>query len=165
MIQPGDTIALDASTTSMAIVPYITHLPQLTVVSNSLKIAMSLLRVPQVHVIIPGGYLRRESLSIVGQAHSDLIEDIHMRAGFFGAWGLTPEHGLTDINLEEVRTKKRMVSRCQYVVGIVDARKWGQVAAATFANISQINLIITDDSAPITMIDQIRDMGVEVWAV
>jgi DeoR/GlpR family transcriptional regulator of sugar metabolism len=165
MIQPGDTIALDASTTSMALVPYITHLPQLTVVSNSLKIAMSLLRVPQVHVIIPGGYLRRESLSIVGQAHSDLIEDIHMRVGFFGAWGLTPEHGLTDINLEEVRTKKRMVSRCQYVVGIVDARKWGQVAAATFANISQINLIITDDSAPVTMIDQLRDMGVEVWAV
>jgi DeoR/GlpR family transcriptional regulator of sugar metabolism len=165
IIQPGDTIALDASTTAMAIVPFIGQISQLTVVSNSLKIAMSLLRVPQVQVIIPGGYLRRESLSIVGQSQNDLTEDIHMRVGFFGAWGISLEHGLTDINLEEVRTKKRMVTKCQFVVGVLDGRKWGQTAAATFANLSQVNLIITDDSAPVEMIDQARQMGIEVWVV
>jgi DeoR/GlpR family transcriptional regulator of sugar metabolism len=165
MIKPGDTIALDASTTAMAIVPFIGQLPQLTVVSNSLKIAMSLLRVPQVQVIIPGGYLRRESLSIVGQSQNDLIEDIHMRVGFFGAWGLTIEHGLTDINLEEVRTKKRLVNKCQRVVGVVDGRKWGQMAAATFANMDQVHSIITDDSAPTNLVTQAREMGVEVWVV
>jgi DeoR family transcriptional regulator, aga operon transcriptional repressor len=165
MIQPGDTIGLDASTTAMAIVPHIHQHSQLTVVSNSLKIAMSLLRVPHVQVIMPGGYLRRESLSIVGQKQDDLIEDIHMRIGFFGAWGISPEHGMTDINLEEVRTKKRMVSLCQVVVGIVDSRKWGQVAAATFANMNQVNVIITDHGAPAEMVAQLRAMGVEVLVV
>jgi DeoR/GlpR family transcriptional regulator of sugar metabolism len=165
MILPGDTIALDASTTAMAIVPFIDQHSQLTVVSNSLKIAMSLLRAPQVQVIIPGGYMRRESLSIVGQSQNDLIEDIHVRVGFFGAWGITAEHGLTDINLEEVRTKKRMVNHCQYVVGVLDSRKWGQVAAATFANLNQVNLIITDDGVPVALIDQVRDTGVEVLVV
>ena len=164
LVNAGDTIALDASTTALAMLPYIKQLPQLTLVTNSLKVALNLLDAPHIHLIMPGGYLRRESISLVGQSES-LLADLHVRTGFFGAWGFTLEEGLTDVNLEEVNTKRRLVERCQRVVGLVDAHKWGQVAAATFARLEQIQLIISDDAAPAALAQQVRDCGVEVILV
>jgi DeoR/GlpR family transcriptional regulator of sugar metabolism len=165
LVTSGDTIAVDASTTAQAIIPHLAHLSELTIITNSLRGAISLLRSPQVHVIIPGGSLRRESISLVGEAGCDYIRHIHVSIGFFGARGITPEEGLTDVNLEEVRTKLAFVERCQRVVATVDARKWGQVATATFASLSQVDTVITDDSAPTDLVEAVRRLGVEVMLV
>lgn len=165
LVQPGDTIAIDASTTAQAIIPHIRHLPELTVVTNSLKAALSFLGYPHVHVILPGGSLRRESISVVGQVSGDLMQNIHIRTGFFGARGLSVAEGVTDVNLEEVKTKQTLVERCQRVVVMADARKWGQVATATFASLEQVDVIITDVDAPAEMVEEVRRKGVEVVTV
>ncbi len=161
LVSSGDTIALDASTTALAMLPYLKQLPQLTLVTNSLKVALGLLDAPHIHLIMPGGYLRRESISLVGLS-SSLLEDLHVQTGFFGAWGLTVQDGLTDVSLDEVSFKRLLVARCRRVVGVVDARKWGQVAAATFARLEQVQCIISDDAAPSTLVDEVRACGVEV---
>ncbi|RME74700.1 MAG: DeoR/GlpR transcriptional regulator, partial [Chloroflexi bacterium] len=155
MVSPGDVIILDASTTAQAIIPYLKKLPELTVITNSLKAAMNLLDAPQIQVVLPGGGLRRESISLVGQPHAAVFQDIHVQIGFFGARGLTIEEGLTDVNLEEVKMKRAMVERCRRVVGVVDSRKWGNVAAATFANPDQISTVISDQDAPEALVHQL----------
>lgn len=165
LVQPGDTVAIDASTTAQAIIPHIRHLPELMVVTNSLKAALSFLGYPNVHVILPGGSLRRESISLVGQADCDLIQNIHIRTGFFGARGLSVTEGVTDVNMEEVKTKQALVERCQRVVVLADARKWGQVATATFAPLEQVDIIITDIEAPTEMVGAARLLGAEVIQV
>lgn len=166
LIHHGDTIAIDASTTALAILPHLKHLSELTIVTNSLKAAMNLLRMPHIHVIVPGGTLRRDSISLVGRSQqNDLLEDIYLRIGFFGARGLTVDEGLTDVNLDEVRMKRWLVDACQQVVGVVDARKWGQVATATFASLDQVDTIITDNEAPADLVEQVRRSGVEVVIV
>lgn len=165
MVRQGDTIAIDASTTAQAIIPHIKHLPELTVVTNSLRAATSLLGSPNVHVLLPGGSLRRESISLVGEAACDFVRTIHVRIGFFGARGLTTEQGLTDVNLEEVKTKQALAARCQLVVAMLDARKWGQVATATFVEPDKLSTVITDHDAPTDLVDEIRHMNVEVILV
>jgi DeoR/GlpR family transcriptional regulator of sugar metabolism len=50
-------------------------------------------------------------------------------------------------------------------VATVDARKWGQVATATFASLSQVDTVITDDSAPTDLVEAVRRLGVEVVLV
>ncbi|NOZ72083.1 MAG: DeoR/GlpR transcriptional regulator [Chloroflexi bacterium] len=165
LVHDGDTIAVDASTTAQALLPHIRHLSELTVITNSLKVGMNLLSAPHIHVILPGGSLRRESISLVGQAGCDLIQNIHIRIGFFGARGLSLAEGLTDVNLEEVKTKQSLVERCQRIVAMVDARKWGQIATATFAKWEQVDTVITDVNAPLDMVEAIREKGVEVILV
>ncbi|NOX61671.1 MAG: DeoR/GlpR transcriptional regulator [Chloroflexi bacterium] len=165
LVEPGAVIALDASTTAHAIIPHLKDIPELTVVTNSLKAAMSLLRLPNVHVFLPGGSLRRESISLVGHPECAFMEDIHIGIGFFGARGLTLEEGLTDVNLDEVSVKKALVERSHRVVIMVDARKWGQIATATFATIEQIDMIITDADAPAELVQAMREQGVEVELV
>jgi DeoR/GlpR family transcriptional regulator of sugar metabolism len=165
LVHSGDSIALDASTTALSIIPYIKHLSELTVVTNSLKAAFSLLPLPRVHVIVPGGFLRKDSISLVGQFDQNLLKEIHVRIGFFGTRGATLERGLTDVNLDEVRAKRQLVGLCQTVVCVLDGRKWGQVAVATFADLEQIDQMITDESAPLDQVETFRKRGIEVHIV
>jgi len=58
-----------------------------------------------------------------------------------------------------------MVARCRQVVGVIDARKWGRIATATFANLEQISTLITDADAPQALIDEARQRDVEVIIV
>jgi DeoR/GlpR family transcriptional regulator of sugar metabolism len=165
LVHPGNTIIIDASTTAQAIIPFIKHIPELTIITNSLKAAMSLLDAPHIQVSLLGGNLRRESISLVGQPEDSILRDINVQLGFFGARGVAVEEGLTDVNLNEVRMKRAMVEHCRHIVGVADARKWGQIAAATFANLNQVDTLITDIGAPRDLIDQIRQQQVEVMVV
>jgi DeoR/GlpR family transcriptional regulator of sugar metabolism len=165
LVHYGDTVFLDASTTAQTIIPYLKKLSELTVITNSLKVALNLLDAPQIHVILPGGSLRRTSISLVDQPHCDLIEDINVQLGFFGARGLTVAEGLTDVSLSEVKMKRAMVERCQQVIGLIDTRKWGKVAASTFAHLDQINMVISDVGAPADLVEQVRQNKVEVILV
>jgi DeoR/GlpR family transcriptional regulator of sugar metabolism len=165
LVSYGDTIFLDASTTVFAVIPFIKDRPELTVITNSLRVAMSLLDAPQVQVILPGGHLRRESISLVSPTRDNLLDEINIQIGFFGARGVTAEEGLTDVNLNEVAMKRVMVGRCRQVVGMIDARKWGKVAASTFASLEQIDTLITDQDAPTDLVRQIQAQQVEVTLV
>lgn len=165
LINHGDAIILDASTTAQAIIPFIKNIPELTVITNSLKTAMSLLDAPQIQVIVPGGNLRRESISLVGHPQDDVLESLNVQMGFFGARGVALVEGLTDVNLNEVAMKRAMVGRCRQVVALLDSRKWGKVAAATFSRLDQVDIIITDIKAPWDLVSQVRQRGVEVITV
>jgi DeoR/GlpR family transcriptional regulator of sugar metabolism len=161
----GDTIFLDASTTAQTIIPHLKQLSELTIITNSLKVAMSLLDSPQIQVILPGGSLRRTSISLVDQPYCDLIDDLNIQLGFFGSRGLTVAEGLSDVSLGEVKMKRAMVERCQRVIGLIDARKWGKVAASTFAHLNQIDTIISDIAASAEIVEKVRQHNVEVILV
>ena len=165
LVSHGDTIFLDASTTVHAMIPHLKNFPELTVITNSLKAAMSLLEAPQIQIILPGGHLRRESISLVGPTYAELLEEINVQTGFFGARGVTVEEGLTDVNMNEVAMKRSMVERCRRVVGVLDARKMGNVATSTFARLEQVDILITDTNAPADLVSQIRQQQVEVILV
>ena len=165
LVHHGDTIFLDASTTAHAIIPYLKEFHELTVLTNSLRAAMAFLDSPQIQVVLRGGYLRRESISVVGLKFDDMLSGINIQTGFFGSRGLTVENGLTDVNLDEVEMKRTMVDNCRQVVATVDSRKWGKVAAYTFAGLDKIHTIITDKDAPGDIVKQIKKNQVKVTLV
>ena len=165
LVSAGDTIILDASTTVNAIIPHLKNLPELTVVTNSLKAAISLLDAPQIQVIMPGGHLRRESISLVGPTCDDILNGINVQVGFFGARGITVQQGLTDVNVNEVGMKRALVECSSRVVGVLDSRKWGKVAAYTFADLAHVHALISDAEAPKDMVAQLQARQVEVILV
>jgi DeoR/GlpR family transcriptional regulator of sugar metabolism len=165
LIRSGSTIALDASTTAIALLSHLDQASDIQIITNSLKVAMNSLRLRNVQVFVIGGLLRRDSISLVSPSNHDLPRNLQIETGFFGARGLTIQHGLMDVHLEEVRIKRRMVQSCQRVVGVFDSLKWGQVATATFAHLEQVDTIITDSDAPVDLVAQVRDAGVDVQLV
>ncbi len=163
MIGEGDTVALDASSTAYALVPHLKNFKRITVVTNSLIIAQSFLDSPQVNVLMPGGRLRRDSISIVGRPEG--LPDINMNIGFFSARGVSIQGGISDVDADEVAIKQALAGRCVQVVIVVDSGKWGQVAPYTFVKSEQVKHIITSSSAPTEMVEQFRKQGVRVDVV
>lgn len=160
MVKEGDTVALDASSTVFALVPHLKQIRRITVVTNSLNIAQSFLDSPHVTVLMPGGRLRRDSISIVGRPEG--LPDVNMNLGFFSARGVALLGGISDVDADEVAIKQAMGTRCVHVVVLVDGGKWGQVAPYTLIKSESVKHIITSDDAPVEMVDQFRKRGVRV---
>ena len=165
LVQDGDSIALDASTTAMYLARFLRDRRELTVVTNGIRVAMEFAGRSGITVLMPGGTLRWEAFSLVGAWGEDILRRIHIQKAFVGAKGLTLEEGLTDVNPEEVRLKSAIVEAAKEVIAIVDHTKWGRVAFATFCPLDRVRLVITDNQAPPDMVEAVRERGVEVWLV
>ena len=162
MIADGEAIVLDASTTALAVANAIRGHRELTVITNGLFAAMALLNIPGVTVLMTGGFLRSDSVSVVGTDGHDLVQRYNFQKGFFGGKGLDLQGGLTDVNRDEVAIKRDLVKRAKRVVAVMDSSKWGQVGFARFAAIDELHCVVTDDGAPPDMVAALREAGVEV---
>ncbi|UCC87537.1 MAG: DeoR/GlpR transcriptional regulator [Anaerolineales bacterium] len=162
LVEDGEAIALDASTTALALADHIKGRHELTVITNGLMVSMALLGSPGITVLMPGGFLRRDSVSLVGHKGNEFIEQFNFQKGFFGAKGLTLEEGLSDVNSDEVIVKRELVAHARRIIAIVDSSKWGRVGFVSFASMEQVDCVITDEGAPPDMVAGLRESGVQV---
>jgi DeoR/GlpR family transcriptional regulator of sugar metabolism len=165
LVNDGDAIALDASTTAWHLALHLKDRYELTVLTNGLYIALELADSPGVSVVMPGGMLRSGSSSLIGDLGAAVFDRYHVQKGFFGSWGLTLQEGLTDLNQYEVELKRMMVTRSKEVIAIVDSTKWGQVAFSTFATLDQVDRVISDAPVPADMLAALHARGVQVTLV
>jgi len=164
LVADGDAVFLDTSSTALAIAQR-KQLRHLTIITNSLAIAQEMLDAPGVTVVMPGGQLRRETVSLVGADGLEMLRKLNIQKGFFGAHGLSVPEGLTDVSAAEADVKRPLVAMCKQVVAVLDATKWGRVGLASFATISEIDIVITDSLAPAARIDEVRGRGIQVITV
>jgi DeoR/GlpR family transcriptional regulator of sugar metabolism len=162
LVHDGEAIALDASTSALAVAGQIKDRRELTVVTNGLMIAIELADAPGISVVLPGGILRGEAFSLVSGMGDALLSQVNISKGFFGARGFTVAEGLTDVDNYEVEMKRDLVEACKEVIAVVDSSKWGHLAVASFAPTDRLDRIITDKAAPTEMVDNLRQRGVEV---
>jgi DeoR family fructose operon transcriptional repressor len=163
LVRDSYSVALDASTTAYALVKYLKRFSKLTVITNSLIIAQAFLDSPHIQVLLPGGRLRRDSISLVGKP--DALPAVNLNIGFFGTRGVSLTAGITDIDADEVAVKQALIARCLKTIIVADGSKWGETAPYTFATLAQIERIITDSSAPQSLVSQFQAHGVQVQII
>ncbi len=162
MVADGEAIILDASTTTLAMAPYLRGRREMTVFTNGLPLAMALMGAPGVRVLMPSGTLRAESASLVDGNDQQMLSVLHFHKGFFGAKGISPREGLTLVDSAEVAIKRCMLGRAQRTIALIDSSKWRQIALAPFAAIDHLDCIVTDEGAPAEMVATVQNMGVEL---
>jgi DeoR/GlpR family transcriptional regulator of sugar metabolism len=164
-VNDGDAIFLDTSSTTLAIARRLKQFRDLTVLTNSLAVTQTLLEMTGITVVMTGGLLRRDTVSLIGVGGLELLDKYNIKTGFFGAHGLTVEEGLTDVSQGEAEVKRQAVSLCRQVVAVVDATKWGRVGPASFAAVSELSVIVTDQLAPQDIVDTMRSLGPRILQV
>jgi DeoR/GlpR family transcriptional regulator of sugar metabolism len=162
LIDDGEAIALDASTTAYYLALELRAKRELVVVTNGILIAASLADAPGINVLVTGGMLRLSAMSLVGDLGADLLKATRINKGFLGARGLSLERGLMDLNPDEVRIKQEMADACERVIAIIDGTKWHRSALLSFVPAESVQAIVTDETAPPEQIRAWRDRGVEV---
>jgi len=165
LVKDGDSIALDASTTALHVARHLTTRNELTVLTNGIRIAAELAGLPGITVLMPGGVLRWEAFSLVGEWGDAILRRVHIQTAFVGAVGFTLDQGLTDVNAGEAEFKRLLVEAARRVVAVIDHTKWDRVAFTTFCPADRLDLMITDPAAPAAMVEAVRGRGVEVRTV
>ena len=165
LVSIGDAIFLDASSTALAIANQLYSFRDLTVLTHSLAVAQTLLDIPGVTVVVLGGVLQRDTVSLMGAEGLGLLRKYNIATGFFGAHGLSFPEGLTDVSAGEADIKREVVGACRKVIAVIDATKWGRVGPASFARPQDLHSIITDQQAPADLVRQARDSGIQVVQV
>jgi len=159
---------MDASTTALSVARQLkarSGWSQLTIITNGLRIAFELAGQPGITVLMLGGRVRWEALSVVGQLGDGLFDRINVQKAFLGAAGFTVESGMSDATDEEAQIKRSMVSAAREVIAIVDHTKWERAAFATFCSTEQIGLVLTDAAAPAGMVEELRRRSIDVRLV
>jgi DeoR/GlpR family transcriptional regulator of sugar metabolism len=161
----GDAIFLDASSTTLALARNLRNYRDLTILTNSLVVAQAMLEAPGVTIVMTGGIVQRDTVSLMGTEGLAILRKYNIKTGFFGAHGLSFPEGLTDVSADEAEVKREVVSMCRQIIALIDASKWGRVGPASFANPQDIHIIITDEQAPVGLVEQARSIGTRILQV
>lgn len=166
LVEAGNIIILEGGTTVTAMAQYLTHVQNLTVVTNGLYTTNALQPlVPQSTVICTGGILREVSATFVGPVAEQFFREFHANKLFLSATGLTLDAGFTDPSMLETQIKKAMIASADRVIMLLDSNKFGVKSLTTVLQAGRINVLVTDADAPEDVLQALRLKGVEVHIV
>ncbi|MGA9747551.1 MAG: DeoR/GlpR family DNA-binding transcription regulator [Nocardioides sp.] len=147
LVPPGAAIAVSAGTTTHALARHICAVPDLTVVTNSVRVAEVLHAAdnPTLSVLLTGG-LRTPSDALVGPLAIAALGSLHLDMVFLGVHGMDEQAGFTTPNLLEAETNRAMIASGRKLVVLADSTKWGLVGLSSMAALSEASSVITDST-------------------
>jgi DeoR family transcriptional regulator, aga operon transcriptional repressor len=165
LIKPGETIALTPGTTTTEVIRGIPHNHNITVVTNTVNIAMELSKRKDISVFVTGGYLRGDWFSLVGPTAMHALDQLVVNVLFIGADGIDAAWGATCFNNDEAALNGTMVKHAQRKIAVVDHSKFGVVAGWRICQSGDLNTLITDTGVSDEAIAPFEKLGIEVVRV
>ncbi|MED3729264.1 DeoR/GlpR transcriptional regulator [Priestia filamentosa] len=163
-VKSGDRIILDASTTAWYMARSLPDFP-LTVITNSIKVAMELSKKEKIEVISTGGILLPKSLSYVGPLAERSLDNYHVDKTFLSCKGLDLTNGLSDSNEWQALLKRKMIERSAQTILMVDSSKFGHRDFSHITSLHNIDQIIVDFKLDNTSKEILKEKNITVTAV
>lgn len=165
LINPGETIAITPGTTTAEIIRSLPLDSKITVVTNTVNIAMELSTRKDVNVFVTGGHLHGEWFSLVGPSAARSLDNMLIHTMFIGADGIDAQWGLSCFSSDEAELNATMMRHARRHIAVVDHTKFGAVANWRICEAANVERLITDSSATDEMIAPFQELGIEVIRV
>ncbi len=162
LINEGDTIVLDSGTTTTEVAKNLDQFQNLTIITNALNIASILAEYEGFNIFMPGGSLRKKSLSLVGVLADESFEKFYCDKLFLGADGFDTTHGLSTPNSEEAHLNQIMIKIARKVIVVADSRKFERRRFAFIGPISDVNVVVSDSGIKEEDKNRLEKSGVQV---
>lgn len=159
------SVALSGGTTTAEVAKVLAVRPELAIITNALTTVMEIASRPNLKVIMTGGVVRSSSYEAVGVLAENTFNAINVGTAILGTDGISSRGGATTHDEVEARTNHAMVTHAQRVMVVADGSKVGRITLAKVAELSEIDLLVTDDSADRAELDRIAEAGVEIHVV
>lgn len=164
-IEDGDIIFLDASTTVYEMCPHLID-KNITIVTNSIRIAQYFNTVKNITIILTGGMLRYATLSLIGVDSEESLNKYNTNKVFMSSKAISLSNGITDVNIFEINTKKIAIKNTNEVILLLDSSKLDKVSLQKVCNISEISKFIVNkkDYSPseAKLLKEIEKQGVSL---
>ena len=165
LVQDGDTIMIEAGTTTSLIARYLLGKRDVWIVTNSTLILPYVRTNPGVHLTVVGGEFRPATESLVGPLALAALERFHVRVAFVGTDGFSLGFGLTTHLVEGAEVVRKMAERAETTVLVADSGKFGRKGFVGVLPITGIARLITDSGLPADARAELEQSGVEITAV
>ncbi|MEC6748264.1 DeoR/GlpR family DNA-binding transcription regulator [Marinilactibacillus sp. XAAS-LB27] len=163
-VKENEVIGLDVSTTNTQIAIELTqHFKNLTILTNSIVIAIELAKRSSFQLILPGGSVRNEELCFVGESSAEFFKQFHMDVFFMSFSGVSLESGFTDYGFGESQLKKAMFKQANRIYGVGDSSKFSIHSLLNVAPLLGVEGIITDDSLDESTRHEFEACGVNIF--
>ena len=162
LVNEGDSIALDIGTTTLALAQTLVGMSNLTIITASLPIANVLVESPRSRLILTGGIVRVQELSMIGHIAARTYQDFHLDRAFVGVGGVHLDAGLTEYNQDDTLIKQAMMRKAKQIIVLADSSKMGRTCFMTIAPLEEIDILITDSGARSQDVGDLRKRGVQV---
>lgn len=162
LIEDGETIYLSGGTTTFEVARNIVSKRQLTVITPAINIVALLANYAHIDVIVPGGMLVHQHLSLVGHIARCALKELRADLAVMGASAIDEKQGITAETLQDAETDRMVVGFTPQLVVVADASKFGVVGAALVAPADVIDHLVTDEAAPPEQIAALGRAGVDV---
>lgn len=160
LIQDGDIIMMDSSTTSLEVAKGLGNSKNITLITNSMGLSMEMVQYDNIQVICVGGTLRRKSLSFVGPTAREVIQNYYADKVILSCKGIDMEKGIMESNEMEAEVKKAMIDTAKTVILAVDNTKFGTLSMIRLFDFSKIDILVTDTRPSEEWMDYFQEMGI-----
>ncbi len=160
LVKDGDTIMVEAGTTTAMIARYLLGKRDIRIVTNSTLILTHARINPGLHLTMVGGEFRPETESLVGPNALRSLEQFHVSVAFVGTDGFSVASGLTTHLVEGAEIVNKMSAHAEKTVLLADSSKYGKAGFVKVLELSKIDMVITDPGIGANK-SEIESCGVE----
>src|SRR6185503_15990671 len=161
LVNDGDSILMDASTTAYYFAKALSERRRLRVMTNGFEVARELAQNATNTVVLLGGVVNNESSSVTGLLSEHIIEELHIQKTFLSCSGFSLERGMTEVHLAEAQLKRKVIESSQQLFALVDCTKFGKEDLTSFARPEKINRLFTDAQVSSAWAERLKQAGVE----
>ncbi len=156
----GDTIFIDASTTTFFMAKELKKLKNITVITNSLRVVVELSSCENIKLIAVGGIVGPNQSFTGTLAERSIKESFFANKMFFSAKGITKEIGILESNEQECAIKQCMFANSESKYFLCDSGKVGKVSFAKLASLGDIDYLVTDKELDEELSEALRENNV-----
>jgi len=161
MIEDGDTIILDSGTTTLEIAKRI-RAKSVTVITNSIDIALEISNKENIELIVAGGSLRQTTRAMVGPLAENVLKSFRVDKAFIGVNGISIKNGFTTPNFLEARLKKTIIEVAGKAIIVADRSKFNKVCFSIIGELKEASSIITTDVLEKEILNKFKELGVNI---
>lgn len=148
LVREANVVFLDASTSALALLPFLTRKKDITVITNGVRILSEAVNYPELRIISTGGILNRSTLSLFGDETFSSIHNYHANFCFFSCEGVHQNGAITDFNEEENLVRRAMLRRSNKSYLLCTGKKLGLLQSHHLCDIDEVEAVLTAGPLP-----------------
>ena len=161
LLAPGDSLFIDTGTTTLMLAEALVQLPPLVVITNSWRIAATMVANAHHEVFLIGGAYGSDAGETLGQFAVEQIRKFRARHAFLTA-GAIDHSAVMDFDAQETEIARVMIERVETVTVLADSSKFGKRGIFEVAPWGAIGRLVCDRRPPPPIEGAIESAGTQI---
>lgn len=162
LIADDHSILLDSGSTVQFMAEHLREAPAKILMTTGLNLMLALHECPQHELMLTGGVLRQNAMSLSGRLVETTLETMSFDTVLMGADRIDPAFGLSTFSEDEAHLNRAMIRASRRVIVLADASKFGPTKLHRICDLSQVDAIVSDSSMPADMQQDLRSRNVRL---